>query len=88
MEAHFLSALILLLSFIAQQSLGALDRERSTLLKHANSPSRAGGRVSAGTRELYFPQQLDNFNYFEGRTWLQRYLLTGILYVHVYICAL
>ena len=83
MEAHFLSVLILFLSIIARQAaVGAISYERNTLLKHANSPARA--RVSSGPQELYFPQQLDNFNYLERRTWMQRYFLIGILCVYVY----
>ena len=87
MKSLVLPFLILFLSICAQQVLGVLNYERDALVKHANwqdsRPPRVRVRGSSGPQELYFPQQLDNFNYFEGRTWLQRYFLIGMLYVSV-----
>lgn len=97
MEAHFgcklLCALVLFLSVCAGKGLGAIDNyERKTLLKHAHTPrpaiygpaERAILSSSDPPQELYFPQQLDHFNYFEDRTWMQRYFLTGILCMYVH----
>ena len=84
MEPLVLPLSILFLSISAQQALGAIEYERKTPLKHANWWDSPRVRGSSGPQELYFPQQLDNFNYFEGRTWLQRYFLIGMPYVYAY----